>query len=170
LTCLFTLQGIPCVYYGTEQGLSGRGDRREAVREVLWAQPQAFSTAHPLYGCIQTLGKLRKAQPALRFGRMYMRPVSGNAVDFGYSEFAGGVLAWSRILDDREVVVVANTSPSMPFSGYVNVDASLSPSGKNFALLYSNRNSPAPPAPVRRCGDRMAVPVQLQPIEAQVLG
>src|SRR3712207_4966730 len=24
--CLFSLQGIPCLYYGTEQGLSGRGD------------------------------------------------------------------------------------------------------------------------------------------------
>ena len=25
VACLFGLQGIPCVYYGTEQGLHGRG-------------------------------------------------------------------------------------------------------------------------------------------------
>jgi glycosidase len=170
LTCLFTLQGIPCVYYGTEQGLSGRGDRREAVREVLWAQPQPFSTANPLYACIQTLSTLRAAEPALRFGRMYMRPVSGNAADFQYSEFAGGVLAYSRILDDRELVVVANTSPSVPFSGYVNVDSALSPAGKAFAVLYSNQGSPAVPTAVRPCAGRNAVPVQLRPTEVQVLG
>jgi glycosidase len=35
--CLFALQGIPCLYYGTEQGLHGSGDQDAAVREALWA-------------------------------------------------------------------------------------------------------------------------------------
>ncbi len=40
--CLFTLLGIPCLYYGTEQGLSGNGKQLESVREALWGKPNAF--------------------------------------------------------------------------------------------------------------------------------
>jgi glycosidase len=36
MACLFSLPGIPCVYYGTEQGLHGAGSD-PAVREALWA-------------------------------------------------------------------------------------------------------------------------------------
>jgi glycosidase len=39
LAGLFTLQGIPCLYYGTEQGLAGRGGSDQAVREALWGRP-----------------------------------------------------------------------------------------------------------------------------------
>src|SRR5262249_14107679 len=41
LACLFTLQGIPAVYYGTEQGLHGLGTTDAAVREALWGKPGA---------------------------------------------------------------------------------------------------------------------------------
>jgi glycosidase len=68
LTCLMTLQGIPCLYYGTEQGLDGRGDRREYVREALWGQPNAFATDHTLYQHVRDLSLLRAQQPALRYG------------------------------------------------------------------------------------------------------
>ncbi len=115
LACLFTLQGIPCVYYGTEQGLSGRGPTREAVREDLWAQPSPFDPTHSLYLCIQRLSKLRGREPALRYGRQYLREVSGDGANFGYSPYPGGVLAYSRILDDREIVVVANASTTLRF-------------------------------------------------------
>src|SRR3982074_77324 len=47
LACLFSLQGIPCVYYGTEQGLAGNGSVNEAVREALWGRPGAFSETDP---------------------------------------------------------------------------------------------------------------------------
>jgi len=36
ITVLFGLQGIPCLYYGTEQGLHGRGHSDQFVREALW--------------------------------------------------------------------------------------------------------------------------------------
>lgn len=38
LAILMTLQGVPCVYYGTESGLSGSGDHPEAVRQALWGR------------------------------------------------------------------------------------------------------------------------------------
>jgi glycosidase len=38
LASLFALPGIPCIYYGTDQGLHGRGSD-PAVREALWGGP-----------------------------------------------------------------------------------------------------------------------------------
>lgn len=169
LACLFTLPGIPCVYYGTEQGLAGRGTTREAVREVLWSQPNAFSASHPLYSALRELSARRDEEPALRYGRTYMRPVSGDGVSFGYSQYPGGVLAYSRILDDREVVVVANASTTDPFQGFVHVDPALS-RGRAFGILYANQPQPTPPGAVVPCPGRVAVPVRLRPMEVQILG
>src|SRR5437763_1772878 len=72
--CLFTLPGIPCLYYGTEQGLSGAGNIDWAVRDALWGQPGAFDQNFAFYRAIQQLAVLRSEQPALRYGRYYFRP------------------------------------------------------------------------------------------------
>jgi glycosidase len=188
LAALFCLQGIPCVYYGTEQGLHGAGDRPEAVREALWGKPDAFDPSHPFARTCQRLGDLRRAQPALRYGRQYFRPVSGDGRRFGVSPFPGGVLAFSRILNDIEVVVVANMSTAAEWSGRVVVDASLHPAGTELVVLFTNHDG-APvtaPQPVSRLeagtvsirevtgastnGPVHALGVTLRPMEIQVLG
>ncbi len=141
LTCLMTMHGVPCLYYGTEQGLSGQGKDRESAREALWRGPDAFSRSHPLYQFVAALGELRSEEPALCFGRQYFRPVSGNGRDFGHSPYAGGILAYSRILNDREVLVVANPSRSRRESVYVLVDPRLNPAGRIW-----RREDPGAPA------------------------
>ena len=73
-----------------------------AVREALWGGP-GFSQASPFYIGIQKIAKVRSEQAALRYGRFYFRPVSGDGVNFGISGFPHGVLAFSRILNDQEV-------------------------------------------------------------------
>jgi glycosidase len=158
LACLFSLPGIPCLYYGTEQGLSGAKDEHHQddsmVREALWGrtdaagQPAGFDRQHPLYQAVKQLAGARREQPALRYGRLYFRPISGNGRTFGLSPFAPGVLAFSRILNDQEVVVVANTQLQQPASIEVIVDAELNPAGSSFRTLYSNRSSNAAPPPV----------------------
>ena len=94
---LFTLQGIPCVYYGAEQGLHGRGNAREATREALWGAPNPFSKEHKFYKAIRALADLRRREPALRYGRQYFRQVSGDGNTFDHSRVLGGVVAFSRI-------------------------------------------------------------------------
>ncbi|NIP90363.1 MAG: hypothetical protein GWN84_19890, partial [Gammaproteobacteria bacterium] len=84
----------------------------EHVREALWGKPNAFDRNHPLYAAVRDIAALHAAEPALRYGRQYFRPVSGNDLDFGPSVHPGGVLAFARILNDREVIVAANTSAS----------------------------------------------------------
>lgn len=147
LALLFSLQGIPCIYYGTEQGLQGTIDgldAAESVREAMWGnQPNPFNTASSLYIALQTIATLRKSDPALRYGRLYFREVSGNAHDFGQSTGVGGLIAFSRILSDREILVVANTSGSNAFRGSVLCDVDINRTGKSFKVAYSNRGTAA---------------------------
>jgi glycosidase len=184
LACLFALQGIPCVYYGTEQGLSGAGDSDGAVREALWGKPDAFGTAGEFYRALKAIAAVRASQPALRYGRQYFRPVSGDGRGFGVSGFSPGVLAFSRILNDQEVVVVANADTAAGVALHVIVDAVLNPDGAAFRVLYSNRPAPAAPGPVRglegttvaepdsrtSTGGLNALLVTLGPGEVQILG
>jgi glycosidase len=138
VSCLFALQGIPCLYYGTEQGLHGAGASDAAVREALWGKPDAFDREQPIYRAIEALAAVRAKLPALRYGRQYFRPLSGDSIHFGVSAFSAGVLAWSRILNDQELLIVANTSTENSFVGEVIVDLALNPLGSIYEVLFTN--------------------------------
>ena len=138
LACLFSLQGIPCVYYGTEQGLAGSGAANEAVREALWGKSGAFDETDPFYLALRDIARVRAGNPMLRYGRQYFRPVSGDRRNFGLSNFAPGVLAFSRILSETESVIVANTDPGVGLEVSVLVDAVLNPAGARFSTMYSS--------------------------------
>ena len=147
LAILFTLQGIPCIYYGTEQGLQGTVDAQgnpdltapESVREALWGKtPLAFDQANPMYRHLQTLGQLRNTETTLQYGRLYFRELSGNGHDFGLSTGTGAVLAFSRILAAREVLIVANSSTTAAFQGFVLADTDTNRSLPAMKVAYSN--------------------------------
>lgn len=148
IALLFTLQGIPSLYYGTEQGLSGTVDAggnpdlsaNESTREALWGKPNAFDTQSAAFVQIKQLSQLRDAELPLKYGRLYFREVSGNGVDFGHSSGAGGLVAFARILVDREVVVAANTG-AQPFTGAVLVDRDINATPRQLRLAYSNRGT-----------------------------
>ena len=184
LTCLYALLGIPCLYYGTEQGLHGSGSVPEAVREALWGKPDAFDTNHPFYQAIERIASVRANQPALRYGRQYFRPVSGDDTAFGVSSFAPGVLAFARILNDEEVLIVANTTTQAETLAVI-VDDTLSVPGDAFKVLYSNKPTFTDPGRVTQSstdttvdqvdgttttGSVFYITVTLQPMEAQILG
>jgi glycosidase len=169
LALLMSLQGIPCVYYGTEQGLSGHGDVREYVREALWGINNAFSENHEIYKAIQELTQLRNENPELRYGRQYFRPCSGNGVDFGYSEYNGGIIAFSRILNNSEVLVVGNTNVNVSQSIFVAVDMNLHSLNKQWKIIYSNHVQPKEPKPTSLQGSCKCTFVTLSPMEVQIL-
>lgn len=186
--CLFGLQGIPVLYYGTEQGLHGAGDSDQNVREALWGKEGTpFDANNPFYHAIREIAAVRAGQPALRYGRQYFRQVSGSGREFGISQSAPGIIAFSRILNDMEVVVVANAFTNTGFPGFVLVDFSLNPPGSRPNLLYSNKGTSAtPPEKVIQKdkgtviiheiggtttdGPCRAVPLTLQPMEIQIFG
>ena len=179
---MLSLPGIPCLYYGTEQGLHGRGSDA-AVREALWGGP-GFRQDNPFYIAIRAMSVVRSEQAAMRYGRFYFRPLSGDGQNFGVSAFLNGVLAFSRILNDAEVVVVANTSKTMPTAPiHVIVDDALNPVGKQMQIQYSNKRNPSGVQPVvarsnvvvqevdgsTGFGPLCTVEVTLQPAEVQIL-
>lgn len=180
LACLFSLQGIPCVYYGTEQGLSGNGGSDRDVREALWGRPGAFDESGKFYVMLRDIARVRAQNPALRYGRQYFRPVSGDRRVFGQSSFSPGVVAFSRILNESETVIVVNTNPGAGVELSVLVDAGLNPPGAGFATLYSSTGIAAT-CPVEEIADAEvndhgtsrgrvhAIRVALAPGEARVL-
>lgn len=182
---LFGLQGIPCLYYGTEQGLAGRGTKDLDVREALWGKEKAFNPKHPFYRAIREMASLRDARPELRYGRQYFREISGNGRDYGLSPYAPGVLAFSRILNDAEILVAANARTDGEFTGFAVVDFSLNPPGTEWSVLYSNAGSrgtakveekPEGSVVVRRVGGGTGagpvrvLPLSLKPMEVRFLG
>jgi glycosidase len=187
IVLMFTLQGIPSIYYGTEQGLSGTIDgsgrpdlgANESTREALWGKPNAFDTGAATFQQIRRLSELRDDEPPLRYGRLYFREVSGQGSDFGHSSGAGGVVAFSRILGDREVLVIANTG-ARAFTGSVLVDRDLNATPRRMRIAHSNLGTTAARS-VRlmssarffsdagvTTGPAAALDVTLQPDEAQV--
>lgn len=181
ITLLFGLQGSSCLYYGAEQGLHGRGVSDQFVREALWDKSRAFNVDHPFYQAIKQLSEIRDAQPALRYGRLYFRPVSGNGVQFGSSPFAPGVLAFSQHLNNQEVLVIANADTQSGFQGHVLVDFFITNDSEQFIVL--NGSGVPAPGPVETRsgleiheidggvspGPARMVRVSLRPMEVQIL-
>ncbi|MFO0618319.1 MAG: alpha-amylase family glycosyl hydrolase [Polyangiaceae bacterium] len=91
LAFIFTAQGIPCVYYGTEQEFSGGND--PANREDLW--PTGFPEDGPTFTFIQKLAEIRRGSEAIRKGDVkivWSTDRTGDAEDAGVFAFerAGG--------------------------------------------------------------------------------
>ncbi|MCL2823205.1 MAG: alpha-amylase family glycosyl hydrolase, partial [Polyangiaceae bacterium] len=100
LVFLLTEDGIPCIYYGTEQEFEGGNDPNN--REDLWITN--FNTNNPTFKLIAELNRIRKDYEPLRRG------------DFVFSQWtddSAGILAFERYTDDnKRVLVVINTHDS----------------------------------------------------------
>jgi glycosidase len=177
---LFCLQGVPCLYYGTEQGFSGAGNIDWAVREALWGKPNAFDTSNPFFLQIKQIAQVRAARSSLRYGRQYFRPVNTGGGDYYLGSRPLDALAFSRILNDEETLVVCNPKDAA-WSGAVLVDFSLNAYGA-WRTLYSNKNR-APSFTTREIASGQAtvedkpisapirvVDMQLKPMEVLILG
>jgi glycosidase len=83
-----------------------------------------FNRSSPAYVRIAGLIRTRNAYPVLRYGRQYLRQISNFGAPFSFSS-AGEVIAWSRILDDEEVLCIVNGHGSQPRGADVLVDSDL---------------------------------------------
>ena len=148
--------GIPCIYYGTEQGFDGGGDNDLYVREAMFGgQWGAFDTTgvhffnpdNPIYQGISRIAAVRRDEPTLRYGREYFRDISGNGKDFGPPIDGHCTLAFGRVLDMDEVLVCLNLD--MEKRQYcVALDARLNPPGSQMRdLLREGATYPVKEAP-----------------------
>jgi glycosidase len=127
---MFTLRGVPTVYYGDEQGFAGIGGDQSARADMFASKVKEyndtpligtksttavanFNRDHPLYRAIQELARLRASNAALHSGHQIVR---------NYSE-KPSLFAVSRIdpVTGREIVIAFNTSTS-PIEAQVEID------------------------------------------------
>ncbi len=144
--------GIPCIYYGTEQAFDGAGSGDDRyIRESMFGgkfgafrtrDRHFFNEQHPGYIELTKILALRQKEPALRRGRQFLREISGDGINFGLPEMAGGqlrsVVPWSRIFVDDELVCAINTDPDKARSAWVTIDNSLHSAGEKLTCLYSS--------------------------------
>jgi glycosidase len=125
LTLLFTEDGLPCIYYGTEQEFHGGND--PANREVLWQT--GFPTNGDTFRHMAKLARLRKKYAALRRGDLhvaYATTATGEERDAGLFAFerSGGDAG-----DDLALVVI-NTNARHPSAPLGGADKSLKTSAR----------------------------------------
>ena len=95
---LLTLPGMPIVYYGTEVGLSQRGDGAAENAEARLPMPWGGGQDTDLLACFQRLGGWRRKSAALRRGTRQTLLADD------------AVYAYGRTADTESVVVVLNRS------------------------------------------------------------
>ena len=95
----------------------------------------AFDPAHPAYRRIATLCATRARHAVLRVGRQYQRPIRVFG-DFALPA-AGELIAWSRILDTEEALVIVNPNGADARGGQVVVAGELSRIGDEFLVVVN---------------------------------
>ncbi|MBI2386436.1 MAG: hypothetical protein HYV14_10530 [Elusimicrobia bacterium] len=167
--------GIPMTYYGTEQGFRQDTDRLDPEGPDHPADPRnredqfadgafksesskgdKFDRSNPTYRFLKQLADVRKSYAALRRGTQWVRWSDADRP---------GLFAFSRIYEDKEVVVVLNFSREAR-QEEMWVDAKLSPIGSAFhdALDQGYQTIARSPGPV---GSKLLVSVP--PLSVRVL-
>ncbi|KAM3096589.1 alpha-amylase family glycosyl hydrolase [Phormidesmis sp. 146-35] len=154
--------GTPCIYYGTEQGLSGKGNGDEFIREALFDVDDPtvnyLNQTCKIYQEIAAIAKIYQQLKALRFGRMYFREISGDGRDFGLPQGQPCTLAFSRILAGQEVLIAYNTSATENRKDFVLIDTTLHQAGDSLKFLYGKEGT----VPIQKHPTLQILSVQLE--------
>jgi hypothetical protein len=154
--------GIPCIYYGSEQGFDsgGRPSGSDVVlRENMFGGRfgglstqgrHFFNEDGDLYRALAELIDLRNKLLPLRRGRQALHHISGDGVTFGLPHRLGermrSLVSWSRLFADQEVLVAVNTTEDQPVTAYSTVAPTFRVEGDQFQLIfwYAPRGDPPP--------------------------
>jgi glycosidase len=145
--------GIPCIYYGSEQGFDGKGtgdDAERYIRESMFGGEfgafgsrcvHFFDESSKDFEGISALLHLRNEDAALRRGGQFFRETSGDGEGFGFPHKQGkeamrALVAWSRVLEGHEVVVAINTDPDNATTAWVTLDGTLHQEGDILGCAY----------------------------------
>lgn len=145
-----TTLGIPCIYYGTEQSFDGQGGNDRFIREAMFGgefgafrsrDRHFFDENGIVYRQLAEILAIRKGKIGLRRGRQYLREISGNGRDFGFPRRVNGrmrsIVPWSRLFNDREMLLAINTDPDNALTTSVIVDNDLHQAGDRLRRVFS---------------------------------
>ena len=106
------------------------------------AGSHVFDTTSPSYVRIAALCAARAAHPVLRVGRQYPRQLRVPGTGFVFPA-AGEAVAWSRILDREEALVVINANGEASRGGDIVIAAELSPVGTLYEVIANSAQAAA---------------------------
>ncbi|WP_201026181.1 alpha-amylase family glycosyl hydrolase [Mastigocoleus testarum] len=142
--------GIPCIYYGTEQGFDGHGNNDRYLREAMFGgnfgafRSQGvhfFNEENWVYQEVAKILQIRREKIVLRRGRQYLRSISADGENFGLPQMIGNqirtVIPWSRILSEKEIVLAINTDYEQMQIAWVSIDNELHNEGDFLKCIYS---------------------------------
>lgn len=121
LTLLMMEDGIPCLYYGTEQDFAGGND--PANREVLW--DTGFPTSGDTFRHFSKLARIRRDYEAIRRGDtkvVFSTTNTGNEEDagiFAFERAGGGAKGYALVVlntNAKKASVTANAQGAMKIS------------------------------------------------------
>ncbi len=101
LALLFTEDGIPCIYYGTEQQLDGGND--PGNREPLWET--GYDRQNPTFQRIRDLARMRRTYQELQYGSLAIHW----STERTGAEADAGIFAFERRYRGDRAMVVLNT-------------------------------------------------------------
>ncbi|MCL4199449.1 MAG: hypothetical protein KJZ69_18300 [Phycisphaerales bacterium] len=173
-----TTAGIPCIYYGSEQGFDSGGRLSNSdivLRENMFGgrfgglctQGRHFFNEHGrLYRALASLTALRRQLPTLRRGSQVLHRISGDGVSFGHPHRIGSdrmrsLVCWSRLFLDQETLVVFNTDESASVTAWSTVTPLFRVDGDEFHLVFSHAADPdasPPPAATLTVEHRAGLP------------
>jgi glycosidase len=148
-----TTAGIPCIYYGSEQGFDsgGRPSNSDVVlRENMFGGRfgglctqgrHFFNEQSHLYRALAALTELRGRMVTLRRGSQVLHRISGDGVSFGLPRRVGSgrmrsLVSWSRLFLDQEALIVINTDESEAVAAWSTVAPLLRVDGDQFHLVF----------------------------------
>jgi glycosidase len=178
-----TTAGIPCIYYGSEQGFDsgGRPSSSDVVlRENMFGGRfgglgtqgrHFFNEQGRLYRALASLTALRRQLITLRRGSQVLHRISGDGVTFGHPRRMGdrmrSLVCWSRLFMDQETLVVLNTDESESTCAWSTVAPLLRAAGDEFHLIFWHApKAAAPPAAtltVEQRAGSLTVRIELPP-------
>jgi glycosidase len=178
-----TTAGIPCIYYGSEQGFDsgGRPNGSDLVlRESMFGGKfgglctqgrHFFNEDGDLYRALAALIELRKKLLPLRRGRQALHHISGDGVTYGLPHRMGermrSLVSWSRLFSDQAVLIAVNTDEAQPVTAYSTVAPTFRVEGDQFHLIfwYAPKGVSPPPSSltVERKNGPLAVRMTLPP-------
>ena len=180
-----TTMGIPCIYYGTEQGFDsgGRPSASDLVlRECMFGGRfggkctqgrHFFDEDAVFYKALAGLIALRQKLIPLRRGRQMLHEISGDGIAFGVPHLLGermrSIVGWSRLFVDQEILVAFSTDQEQPLTAYSTVAPLrwFRSEGDRFSLIFWHAPHPAAPPPseitAERRGERLVVRLVVPP-------
>lgn len=95
---------------------------------------------------MSALQDLLHHHPDLLSGDHYLRSMSENGVDFYFPDASGTlytkVIAWSRILDDKEILCAVNPDQNESASIYITIDKNMHPAEGRIYCIHGTNDCP----------------------------